>query len=155
MEKQKEKKSKYFQGLFKPKNPQKYLGDVKNINYRSGWEFAYMRKLDADENVVGWASEEFHIPYVSPIDKRKHRYFPDFLVKRKNKLGIVEVFIVEIKPAIQAKRPKKTSNKARKTIINEHATYLINQAKWRAAEIFCERNKYIFQVLTEKELNIK
>lgn len=74
-------------GFFKPRNPKKYRGDPTKIVYRSSWELKFMGYLDAHSDVVEWASEEFSIPYRSPIDNRIHRYFPDFLVKKVNADG--------------------------------------------------------------------
>jgi hypothetical protein len=70
-------------GYFKPLNPNKYKGDTSNIVYRSRWEFVYMARLDKDPDVVWWQSEETIIPYRSPVDNRIHRYYPDFVVRRK------------------------------------------------------------------------
>ena len=140
---------KYVQGKFKPKYPKKYIGRVDEIYYRSGWEFKYMMNLDHDPDVIAWSSEEMSIPYDSPVDRRTHRYFPDFVVKRKDG----KIYIIEIKPAGQTAAPKQTKN--RRKLLNETATYAINQAKWKAADIFCQRNGYIFKIITEKELNIK
>jgi len=33
-------------------------------------------------------------------------------------------------------------------------TYQVNQAKWEAAERFCQENGIIFKIITEKELGI-
>ena len=67
-----------YKGKFKPHNPFKYVGDPTNIIYRSLWELRFMRYLDSHPNVTQWASEEITIPYFSPVDKKIHRYFPDF-----------------------------------------------------------------------------
>ena len=69
--------SKTYKGLFRPKNPSKYRGDPSNIIFRSSWELRFMTYLDAHPDVLEWSSEEFCIPYVSPIDGRIHRYFPE------------------------------------------------------------------------------
>jgi len=74
------------QGYFKPKNPQKYKGDPTNIIYRSGWELKFMLYVDSHPEILEWGSEEFSIPYRSPIDGRIHRYFPDFYIKKKLKM---------------------------------------------------------------------
>lgn len=141
----------YKQGMFKPHNPSKYLGNPKNIKYRSQWEFTYMMKLDHDVNIIEWGSEEISIPYLSPIDKRVHRYFPDFYVKKKTVTGFERV-IIEIKPLAQTKPPKK--GKSSRKFLKESMTYAINIAKWEAAERFCAQNGMSFVKLTEKELNI-
>lgn len=143
-----------YKGYFKPKNPNKYLGNPSNIVYRSLWELKFMRYLDAHPNVISWASEEFSIPYVSPIDKKIHKYYPDFLVKKKIDTGLIETVIIEIKPAAQSKEPRVQNTRSRK-YIKEVMTWGINSAKWKAAEEFCNDRKWKFMVLTENELGIK
>ena len=96
-----------YSGLFKPKNPQKYIGDHKNIIYRSTWECKVMNWLDQKDDVISWASEEMAIPYISPVDGRWHRYFPDFLVKVKTRTGKLKTLMVEVKPKKQTKEPEK------------------------------------------------
>ena len=36
---------------------------------------------DNNPNILEWGSEEIIIPYKSPLDKKVHRYFPDFFIK--------------------------------------------------------------------------
>ncbi len=145
---------KTYTGKFKPKNPSKYKGDPTNIIYRSSWEAKFMKYLDEHPDVMLWASEELVVPYRSPVDGKVHRYFPDFIVKKRNAKGITETLMVEIKPANQTVEPvkKKTINKQ---YINEVMTWGVNQAKWKAAKEYCDDRKWRFLVLTEKELNIK
>ena len=54
-------------GYFKPKNYSKYKGDPTKIIYRSSWEKMFMGYLDNNPSVVEWSSEEFFIPYKSPV----------------------------------------------------------------------------------------
>ena len=61
-----------------------------------------MVHLDENPSVIGWSNEEIIIPYLSPVDGRWHRYFPDFYVKVKNREGIEESLILEVKPKSQA-----------------------------------------------------
>lgn len=143
-----------YQGYFKPKNPQKYRGDPSNIIYRSSWELRFMMYLDDHPDVIQWQSEEFFIPYKSPIDGRWHRYFPDFLIKKRNKEGLTETVLVEIKPLAQTKPPKK-QDKVTKRYITEVKTWGVNEAKWKAALEFCKDRKWTFHIFTEKDLNIK
>lgn len=142
-----------YKGKFKPKNSLKYKGDATNIVYRSLWEMRFMRYLDQHDSVVEWSSEEIIIPYISPIDKRVHRYFPDFWVKMKTVEGAINTVIIEIKPSSQTKVPQKPEKMTRR-FINEARTYSVNQAKWKAAKEFCEDRKWEFKVLTEKELGL-
>jgi hypothetical protein len=143
-----------YKGYFKPKNPNKYLGDPSNIIYRSLWELKFMRYLDEHKNVLQWASEEFSIPYRSPIDGKIHKYYPDFLVKQLNKQGVMETVVVEIKPKKQSIEPK-VQVKPTRRYVREVVTYGINSAKWKAAMEYCEDRKWQFKVLTEDELGIK
>lgn len=142
------------QGYFKPKNPHKYRGDPTNIIYRSGWELKFMLYVDSHPEIIEWGSEEFSIPYRSPIDNRIHRYFPDFYIKKKTKDGKNQTLVVEIKPLKQTIEPQK-QNKRTKRYINEVMTWGINSSKWHAAEQFCKERNWQFLILTEKELNIK
>ena len=145
-----------YKGFFKPSNPTKYRGDPTKIVYRSSWELKFMGYLDAHKDVITWSSEEFCIPYRSPIDNRIHRYFPDFWLRKKNPDGVVETFVVEVKPSKDGKLPnltegKKLTRNQKRDVI----TYAVNQAKWKAAEEFCADRKWQFKVFTEKELGIK
>lgn len=143
-----------YKGLFNPSNPKKYRGDSTNIIYRSLWELKLMRYLDTHPKVLEWASEELFIPYIHPVDKRVHRYFPDFWVRKQGVDGKVEVIIIEVKPYKQTIQPVQGKKKT-KTFINEAITYAINEAKWKAAEDFCRDRKWSFLKITEHELGIK
>jgi hypothetical protein len=137
---------KFKQGLYKPKNPKKYIGDLSKVVYRSSWEHKLCRKFDDSSNVIGWCMEENVIPYISPVDGRMHRYFMDFMVVTKDK----RVILIEVKPFAQT-QPPKTRNKER--LLYETKTYLVNQAKWKAAEQYCKEKGWVFKVVTEKDLN--
>ena len=141
-----------YKGTFLPKNPSKYNGNSKNIIYRSNWELRVMKYFDDHPNVIWWASEELPIPYVSPVDNKTHRYFPDFIVKMRLKDGKVTTYILEVKPLAQTKMPVQKRKTQR--FIQEAATYAVNQEKWRAADIFCREHGWQFQIITEKELGI-
>jgi hypothetical protein len=140
---------KTYKGQFKPKNPHKYIGNLFNIIYRSGWELKYMMYLDNHPDVLQWNSEEIVIPYRSPVDGRMHRYFPDFLVKTKN-----VTMIIEIKPKKQTTPPKKPKKVSRQ-YLNEVMTWGVNEAKWKAADEYCKDRQWQFRVFTEDHLGIK
>jgi hypothetical protein len=147
----------YYQGKFKPKNPQKYKGDPTNIIYRSGWELKLFNHLDIHPNVLKWSSEEFFIPYISPIDSRWHRYFPDVYVEQINKDGKKEVIVIEVKPKGQTAPPNPQSRLTAKgnisrRYLNEVKTWGVNEAKWKYAEEFCLDRGWKFMILTEEQL---
>ncbi len=142
-----------YKGIFKPSFSQKYIGDSKNIIYRSLWELKFMNYCDKNENVLKWSSEEIWIPYVSPIDNRVHRYFPDFFIKYKDMNENLKESLVEIKPKRQVNGPK-VGNKINQKQLVEMKEFAKNQAKWEAAKEFCADRKWQFQILTEVDLGI-
>jgi len=142
---------KFKQGIFKPKNPSKYIGKEQPV-YRSGWELKFFRFCDDNTNVVEWASEAVIIPYVSPVDGKVHRYYTDGIIAIKEATGIKK-YIVEIKPSVQTKPPVQ-GKKKHKTMVYETIRYAQNQAKWNAAKQWCSKHGYEFLILTEGELGI-
>lgn len=113
-----------------------------------------MGYLDAHKDVIQWSSEEFCIPYRSPIDNKIHRYFPDFWLKKVNAQGEQETIVVEIKPAKET-RPPVVQSKQTKRYLREVYTWGVNSAKWEAARSFCADRKWKFMIMTEHELGIK
>ena len=93
----------FRKGLFQPKNPDKYIGDLENIIYRSSWELTFMHFLDSNNKILEWASEPFPIPYVKPTTQRVHRYFPDFFIAFEDKEGNIKRELIEVKPKQQTK----------------------------------------------------
>jgi hypothetical protein len=145
----------YKQGKFKPKNPQKYNGDPTNIIYRSSYELKMFQYCDLTENVISYQSEEFWVPYVSPIDNKTHRYFPDMKLKYKDKDGNTRTLVVEIKPAKELKMPDTNPKRRTKSWAYSVKMWAINQAKWSAAKEWCADHNYEFRIFTEKELGIQ
>lgn len=142
-----------YSGLFKPRNPKKYIGDHTNIVYRSSWECKVMFWLDSNPDILSWGSEELIIPYKSPVDGRWHRYFPDFIVKVRTKEGKLKTMILEVKPKRQTMEPEK-KKRLTKQYINEVTTWGVNQAKWKAAEEYCAERAWDFKLLTEDHLGL-
>ena len=138
-----------YRGRFTPTHPDKYAGDVNNIVWRSLWERRFMRFCDDTPGVLKWSSEELVIPYVSPVDGRMHRYFPDFLIEVKTVNGN-RTFLIEVKPKKQSVAPCQ-KRKTRK-YLQEAMTFAVNQAKWEAAATFCLTKQWTFLVLTEEHL---
>ena len=142
-----------YKGKYYPTSPHKYKGDPTNITFRSLWERKFMVYCDSNANVLEWASEEISIDYVSPVDRRPHRYFPDFYMKVKETNGKIKNYVIEVKPAKQTKPPKKPKRQT-KGYIREAYEYAKNQAKWKMAKEFCADRQWEFKVVTEKELGV-
>ena len=143
-----------FKSKYKPEYPQKYQGDPNNIICRSSWERRFCRWCDLNENILQWGSEEFYIPYISPVDNRVHKYFPDFIIKVKESTGQIKTYVIEVKPKKQTKPPTKKS-RVTKSYLYEMKTYAVNEAKWKAAQEFCADRLIEFKIITEDELGIK
>ena len=139
-----------YSGKFVPKNPDKYRGDSSNIIYRSLWEFKLMKYLDDHTQIERWSSEEFCIPYRSPIDRKMHRYFPDFWVEKSNG----EEMVIEVKPKQHLVPPKKPKRQTVK-YLREMKTFAVNQRKFEVAQEYCKNKGMKFQIMTQDELGIK
>jgi hypothetical protein len=143
-----------YKGKYRPIHPEKYKGDPTNIIWRSLWERKFCVYCDSNTNIIEWQSEEFCIPYRSPIDNKVHRYFPDFFIKYKDTDGKIKSSLIEVKPLRQTAPPAKPKRQTKK-YLSEAFEYAKNQAKWQAAREYCKDRMWEFKVLTEKELNIK
>ena len=142
-----------YKGKYYPSFPRKYKGDPTNIIYRSLWERKFMVYCDKNRNILEWWSEEIAIPYRSPIDRRVHRYFPDFYIKVKESHNKIKSYLIEVKPKKQTKPPVKPKRQT-KGYIREAYEYAKNQSKWKAATEYCLDRGWEFKVITEKELGV-
>jgi len=133
-----------YRSTYNPKNIKKYIGDYTKINCRSLWERNVCKFCDENDSITKWSFEEVVIPYLNPIDRKIHNYFPDFLIQFKDKTGI-KSWMVEVKPKKQTYLKENASKK-------EKITWVINDAKWKAAKAYCDKNGLEFKLLTEKEL---
>lgn len=136
--------SKFAQGPYTVKNTAKYVGNGVP-RYRSGWELAFMRFLDNNDNVMQWASESIQIPYRNPVTGKQSIYVPDFLITYKTRQNTLIAELIEIKPKKQSVIESKMSNRDRMVVA-------INYAKWDQAEKWCARNGLKFRVITEDDL---
>jgi hypothetical protein len=137
----------YHQGFFRPINPKKYRGNIKEIVYRSGWEAKVMMWLDSNPDIVEWSSEEVVIPYRHPFREpsaRPARYFMDFWWKDKSGAET----ICEVKPWKQTQKPTRQGKKGK--LLKEQQTFVINTKKWEAAEAYAKKRGMTFMILTEK-----
>lgn len=129
-----------------PYNTEKYVGTYPII-CRSSWEYRVCEWLDNNKSVLEWSSEGHRIKYLDP-EGNTRTYYPDFYVMFKNR----KKFIVEVKPQKDLRMPRNKGNKSHKTMIMREHTFLVNQAKFKAAKQYCKKLGYEFVVLTEKDL---
>lgn len=139
---------KWAQGIYTPKNPEKYIGKHKP-KYRSGWEMTFMMFCDNNKNVLHWASEAMAIPYRHPLTGKIANYIPDFFVVYQNRYGKQLAEVVEIKPKKQSIIESKVAS------AKDRAIVAINHAKWASAMAYCKTQGYTFRVISEDDLFYK
>lgn len=137
--------SKYAQGKFQLKNPQKYVGN-KKPTYRSSWEFVFMTMCDNNDAVLQWASEAVHINYRNPLTGRNTIYVPDFLMVYVDANGKQHAEVIEVKPT------KETSLQEAGRSPRAQAAAILNMAKWEAARAWCRAHNLNFRVITENDI---
>jgi hypothetical protein len=136
--------TKYAQGKYTVKNPEKYIG--KRVpTYRSSWEFTFMSFCDNNPAVLNWASEAISIPYFNPVKGRQTIYVPDFLVVYVDANQKKHTEIVEIKPSTET-----TMESARS--YRDKLMVAMNMAKWAAADSWARANNMRFRVVTEFDI---
>ena len=137
--------SRFAQGKFILKNPDKYVG-TKSPTYRSSWEFAFMRFCDEHPSVNKWASEAIKIPYRNPLTGKHTVYVPDFFIAYSDRDGKQRVELIEVKPANQTIKEKLGRSRA------NQAAWVVNQAKWEAARAYCKQKGIFFRVINEGDI---
>jgi len=140
-----------YKGRYKPNRPEKYIGNPTSVIYRSLLERRFMVYCDTSKNILEWGSEEVVVPYKSPVDNKMHRYYVDFIVRLRNKEGLIETILIEVKPKRQCSPPKKPTKK-RKSYITEMKTWGVNTAKWKAATEYAENKGWKFKIMTDETL---
>ena len=141
-----------YKGKFTPTNPKKYIGDSNNIIYRSMWERRCMKYFDGNPSILQCASEEVVIPYYDTATKKVRRYFPDFLIKVKDKNGKEKTHLIEVKPSKDMRPPVGGKGKKKSTVLYEMKTYQMNRDKFASARKWCDDRNIIFDIWTEKHL---
>ena len=98
-----------------------------DIFFRSGLELKFLKILEKNPNVRKYKAESLQIEYF--FEGSSHNYIPDILVEYTD--GKIELW--EIKPKSQTKWAK-------------------NVAKWKAANVYCQKRSWEFIVMTENAL---
>lgn len=142
-----------YEGKFVPKHPEKYLGNVNNIIFRSSLEYNSFEFCDNNPYILKWASEEIKIPYMKPMpngrDFKPANYFPDLYIEYIDKNKNLKKVILEIKPE---KFINKSKSKKRATAIAENYVYVINMIKADAAKKWCDVRGIEYRFAIEKDL---
>jgi len=136
--------SKYAQGKYQIKNPDKYVGR-KQPTFRSSWEFTFCSFCDNNPAILQWASEPFMIPYRNPLTGKNTIYVPDFMMIYIDKNEQKHAEVVEIKPL------KETTMESARSV-RDKAAVALNIAKWTAAKAFCQSHGFKFRIVTEHDI---
>ena len=141
--------SKYAQGKYLIKHPEKYIGK-KSPTYRSSWEFTFCAFCDNNPAVINWSSESISIPYRNPVTGKQTIYVPDFLIVYIDAKQKKHVEMIEIKPS------RETTMEGAKSY-RDKLMVAINMAKWSAADNWCRANNIRFRVVSEYDIfkNVK
>jgi hypothetical protein len=142
----------YRSGKYDPKNPEKYIGDIHNIIYRSSWEYRFCMYCDTNDAILKWSSEPVAIDYYNPLDKKEHKYNVDFYIKVLKEDQQTQDWIIEIKPDNQTKKPlyEGIMTVAKLKSYNRNMQiWITNQAKFKAARDWAEKRDYRFGVIGE------
>lgn len=136
---------KFSQGIYKVKNPEKYLGNSMP-KYRSSWEYTFMTFCDNNPSVQQWSSEPLKIPYRDPLTGKQTVYVPDFLILYIDRNQKKHAELVEIKPANQMLKERVGKNPY------NQAQYVKNMAKWAAASAWCKQQGITFRIINENDI---
>lgn len=133
------------------------MGDPTCIIMRSGWETRFCQWCDIHPQIKRWSSEPVPIPYHNPVTKKVARYFVDFYIEVE-KNGVLEGFLIEVKPNAQIKPPSQKLLEGNRTLKKIQSynwqlkTYLVNKAKFDAAIVFAKSRGMKFAICDEKFL---
>jgi hypothetical protein len=145
----------YKSGKFVSSKPEKYIGDIHNIIYRSSWEYRFCVYCDTNDSILKWSSEPIAIKYFNPLDKKEHDYNVDFYIKVLKESDEEQEWIIEIKPERQTQKPiyegAMTLAKL-KSYNHSMQVWITNQAKFKAAKEWAEKRGFRFGVVDEKFL---
>ena len=97
--------------------------------FRSGWEEAFMKYLDVNDDILIWEYEKLRISYFYSVENVKRWYVPDFFVIRKD--GTRQLIEVKHKEFAETERVK---------------------LKQEAGESWCRENNATFVTATKQVL---
>jgi len=164
----KKRKSYFKQGIYSPLHPEKWILSEQSlpsnqafknkIVYRSSWEYHFCRYCDNNSSIISVSSEPFAVEYFYSLDNKKHRYYPDFIIKVIDTQNNIVIHLIEIKPYQEVKDAingvQQRANMKPGTFKKRTFTAMKNNAKWKAARAYCESKGIKFTIITEKELGI-
>ena len=167
------KRGETYQGYYKVQYPEKYVGDVNLVIYRSSWELSFCRWCDFSPSIIHWSSEPMKVKYydkvsklaecqkygLNPNDPRNwevKNYNLDFWLQIKKDENTIEKWFIEIKPSGELKKPippdQNAPLKVQRKFVNEAKRYLINEEKFKSLNAWAEKSGGKFYIFTEVQL---
>lgn len=154
----------YYQGLYKVKNRQKYMGDDNPI-FKSSIEKRAFYYFDHNINILRWGYEIVSVPYFFTLDQKWHKYIVDAYAEVRGTDGKMKNYLIEIKPQSQnvwdvngkivmPKPPKRKTAKSWQNYQKRMIEATRNACKWEAAKRFCIERGWEFKIVTDKNLGI-
>lgn len=150
--------SKFNQGYYIPKNPNKYGGNLNSgIVYRSSLEKKVCIYCDMTPGVTKWSCESIVIQY-NDHEGKSHRYYPDFYLEfmTPDKPDFVMKYVLEVKPYVETIPPVIPENltlKKSRNLEYQVKMYRKNMYKWTRAIEWCKSRDMVFRIVTEKAIN--
>lgn len=149
-------------GLYTLQFPEKYISAVPPV-YKSGWEWRIFDKMDRTPHILKWGYECIDIYYNHPFKSGFTVYKPDIFCILIDASGYERKYLIEIKPHKMAVKPvppavpksltaqngiryKRAMQKYQQAVMD----FAVNEAKWRAAEVWCATHAVRWVVLTEE-----
>jgi hypothetical protein len=148
----KTKKRNFHQGKYDVINKDRYMGTNTSPRYLSSWELQVFKYLDHKPGVIQWGAEVVVVPYMHPRKETMSRYIVDVYVEYTDADGTVQKEMIEIKPSAQCSQPKKTNRKRQDVYEQEVNAWVVNSAKWTAAQKYAKDRGIWFRVITEKDI---
>lgn len=153
-------------GYYQILNKDKYYPSGKVPIYKSSWEMQVFYALDINPNVLYWGYEPLEIYYYNPRYLKYSVYYPDILCHIRMDSGVEQKILIEIKPTKYTVMPKKPNppkentpakwERFRRSQINYENNlkdYMVNLAKWEAAQRWCQKNGVMWRILNENNTN--
>ena len=154
-----------IKGKYELIHPEKYIGHSIPI-YKSKWEQKVFYAFDRNPYVLRWGYECIDIFYHHPFYMQFTKYLPDIFCEVVMENGKQQQFLIEIKPTkycVMPKEPKmpkkgnaQSSQRYQKALARYEYTkrdYLVNMAKWEAAQLWCMKNNVMWRILNEDNTN--
>lgn len=140
-----QRNSKFKQGFYHAKNPEKLIGhDIPA--YRSGIELEFMKWCDHNDKVIKWGSECVKVPYRDTAQRKDRLYFVDNYVEILEG-NVVKKYLIELKDIKETQKPDPRSKKKKATLLTEQFKWQNNTDKWKFAIKYAKDRNMEFLLL--------